>query len=340
MVYRYLKNHPTTFIILALILMMYFFVTNIVNVTTYVVLAGLLAYLCIPMVEFLCKFKINRSLVIFIVFIIVVTIFILLVSSLIPKLISQIILFVNEIPMIYDNLLNLVEEQDLKIFQKFDLESYLIQYRSTLVSMSTKLLNMISQKAQGFGYSLIFIPLLFYYFLRDYNHFPKLIDAIFPASRIPQAREFFEEYNKILSSYFRGQIIIAVMVAVSSWFTLTLFGIKFAIVIAIIGGVLNFVPVLGPIMAAVPAIILGLVKSPLTALLVGIILFFINQITSVIIFPSLISKQVKLSPIVIIVAVLSAGNILGAVGVLLVLPLIIMFKLFWLKFIRPELDEI
>lgn len=338
--YRYLKEHPTTFIILGLMLMTYFFVTSLVNVTTYVVLAGLLAYLCIPLVEFLCKFKMNRSLAIFIVFMIVVTVFIVLVSSIIPKLVTELISFVNELPMIYDMLLSLVEEQDLKIFEKFDLESYLIQYRSTLLSMSTKLLNMISQKAQGFGYSLIFIPLLFYYFLRDYNQFPKLIDAVFPTSRISQIREFFEEYNRILSSYFRGQIIIAVMVAVSSWFTLTLFKIKFAIVIAIIGGVLNFVPVLGPIIAAVPAIILGLVNSPLTALLVGIILFFINQITSVVIFPSLISKQVKLSPIVIIVAVLSAGNLLGAVGVLLVLPLIIMFKLYWIKFIRPELDVV
>lgn len=339
-VYRYLKNHPTTFIILGIGLMMAFFVTNLLSVTTYLVLAGLLAYLCVPMVEFMCKFKIHRSLAIFIIFIIVVTLFLLLFSILIPKLISQIVQFVKELPMIYDTILKLVEQQDTKLFQKFDLESYLMQYRSNLVSISTKLLNMISQKAQGFGFSLIFIPLLFYYFLRDYDHFPELIDSVFPASRIPEVREFFEEYNRILSSYFRGQVIIALMVAVASWITLTLFRVKFAIVIAILGGVLNFVPVLGPIIASIPAIFLALLNSPLTALLVGIILFFINQITSVIIFPSLISKQVKLSPVVIIVAVLAAGNMMGAVGVLLVLPLIIMFKLYWINFIRPQLDDL
>ncbi|AZR72640.1 hypothetical protein BBF96_04095 [Anoxybacter fermentans] len=338
--YRVLRKYPTTFIILGFIILGFFFVTKLASVATYIIIAGFLAYLFIPVVSFFTRYKVNRHLVIYTIFLLVLAIFIFIFSTLIPKLVTQIIQFVKEIPTVYDTILGLVEENDIKLFEKLELENYLLQYRPNIMSITTKILNMLSQKAQGFGVSLVFIPLLFFYFLRDFEHFPELINVIFPKSRIPQIREFFSEYNRILSCYFRGQVIIAIIVAVATWITLYLFDINFALIIAILGGVLNFIPVLGPLIAAIPAILLSLVKSPLTALLVGIILFFINQITSVIIFPTLISKQVKLSPIVIIIGILVGGGLAGILGILLVLPLILLIKLFWLKFIRPELDQL
>ncbi len=341
--YRYFRQYPSTLIIVSIILALGFFVKFLYEVTSYILIAGLLAYICIPVVTFFTKRKIHRKVVINIVFILVVALFILFFSLLIPKLVTQIIQFVKEIPNIYDSIVHMVDKNNIKILDKFDLESYLLQFRSSILqvtsSMLSLLLNFVTQKAQGFGFSLIFIPLLFYYFLRDYERFPGIIDLIFPASRVPQVKEFFAEYNKSLSSYFRGQVIIAVMVAVASWITLSILNIDFAVIIAVFGGVLNFIPVLGPLIASVPAILLALIKSPITAILVGVILFFINQVTSVIIFPNLISKQVKLSPIIIIIAVLAAGNLVGIVGILLVLPLIIMSKLFWIRFVRPELDK-
>lgn len=341
--YRYFRKYPTTFIILSLIILIYFFVTYLTEVTTYILIAGLLAFLCAPLVTFFTQRKIRRNVVINVLFLLVVTLLILLFSLLIPRLINQIMQFVKEFPNIYDNIVKVVEENDLRFLEKIDLESYLLQYRANILQITSSflsmLLNFITQKAQGVGFSFIFIPLLFYYFLRGFERFPKLIELVFPRSQMSQIQDFFEEYYKSLTSYFRGQMIIALMVAIASWITLTILKIEFAGIVAILGGLLNFIPVLGPIIASVPAILLALIKSPWTALLIGLVLFLINQITSVIIFPNLISKQVKLSPVVIIIAILAAGNLSGIVGILLVLPMIILFKLFWLRFVRPELDK-
>lgn len=342
--YKYIRHYPTTFVILGFIALIFVFITYLTEVTTYILIAGLLAYLCSPVVTFFTRRKIKRKVVINVLFLVVVALLILLFALLIPKLVTQIIQFVKEIPNIYDSIVKVVEDNNLRILEKIDLESYLLQYRTNIIQITSSLLslllNVVTQKAQGVGFSLIFIPLLFYYFLRDFERFPKLIELVFPKSKMSRIQDFFQEYNKSLSSYFRGQVIIAVMVAIASWITLTILKIEFAGIVAIFGGVLNFIPVLGPIIASVPAILLALIKSPWTALLIGVMLFLINQITSVIIFPNLISKQVKLSPVIIIIAVLAAGNLSGIVGILLVLPTIILIKLFWLRFVRPELDKL
>lgn len=338
--YDFIRRHPTTFIVIGFIILLFIFVRFFIDVTTYILLAGLLAYICMPVVVFLTKRKINRNLVIFIIFIFVIAIFMVIFSSLIPKLITQIVQFINELPALYDDIVKLIDEHNFNLLDKFDLGETLIQYRSNIVQITSFLLSLISQKAQGFGFSLIFIPLLFFYFLRDYERFPGLIDIIFPKSRVSEVKAFFAEYNTILASYFRGQVIIAIMVAISTWIIFSLLEINFAMIIALLGGLLNFVPVLGPLIAAIPAILLALLKSPLTALLVGVILFLVNQITSVVIFPTLISKRVKLSPIVIVISVLAAANISGIIGILLVLPIVILIKLFWVKYVRPELDEL
>lgn len=338
--YEFLRKHPTTFVILACVIITFFFVTQLASVSTYIILAGLLAYLFIPVVDFFTEKKVNRNLVIYTIFILVLALFIILFSALIPKLVTQSYQFVREIPTLYDTIVKLVEDNNIKLFDKLDLKSYLLQYRPNIMSISTRILNIVSQKAQGFGVSLIFIPLLFFYFLRDFERFPKVIDVLFPKSKIPKVHAFFSDYNSILSSYFRGQIIIALIVAVGNWITLYLFGINFALIIAILSGILNFVPVLGPMIAAVPAILLALIKSPLTALVVGIILFFLNQVTSVIIFPTIMSKKIKLSPIIIIIGVLAGGSLAGILGILLILPIILLVKLFWLTYVRPEMDSL
>ena len=132
-------------------------------------MAGLLAYLFIPVVDFFTRKKVNRNLIIYTIFILVVALFIFLFSALIPKLVTQSYQFVREIPTLYDTIVRLVEDNNIKLFDKLDLKSYLLQYRPNIMGISTKILNIISQKAQGFGVSLIFIPLLFFYFLRDEN---------------------------------------------------------------------------------------------------------------------------------------------------------------------------
>ncbi|MCK4259998.1 MAG: AI-2E family transporter [Halanaerobiales bacterium] len=338
--YQILRKYPTTFVIFGIILLLFIFIKYLPNVTTYVLIAGFLAYLCLPTVTFFTDRKVNRNLVIFIIFIIALAICIFLFSQLIPQLVSQAIQFVKEIPTIYDSIVNMINTSDSKILEILDLESYLVQFGENIAKISTTILNLISQKVQGFGSSLIFIPLLFYYFLRDFKLFPGLVDTLFPKSYYSEIHDFFTEYNKLLACYFRGQLIIAALVAVSAWLTLTLLGVDFALVVAILCGILNFIPVLGPIIATVPGILLALIKSPLTALIVAIVLFFINQVTSNVVFPSLISRQIHLSPVIIIISVLAAGSLLGLAGFLMVLPIILLIKLFWLRYIRPELDQL
>jgi len=105
-----------------------------------------------------------------------------------------------------------------------------------------------------------------------------------------------------------------------TYVVLLLLGVKFALVLALIAGILELIPFVGPIISAVPAIIIAFSQSPLLAVLVVILYFVVQQLENNILVPKIMQKAVGLNPIITIVVILIGAKLSGIMGAILAVP--------------------
>jgi predicted PurR-regulated permease PerM len=144
--------------------------------------------------------------------------------------------------------------------------------------------------------------------------------ALFPRERRARAEEIMVLIRGRVSGWVLGQIAAMGLVFVLTWAGLGALGVEYAFTFAVLTGVLEIVPFFGPILAAVPPTLVALAESPTKALVVVIIYVAIHQIEAHLISPMVMARSVKLHPVVVILAVLAMGELLGLAGIVLAVP--------------------
>ena len=142
-----------------------------------------------------------------------------------------------------------------------------------------------------------------------------------PRQRRKRAREVICEIGNVLRRWLIGQSLLAVCVAFLTGAGLMLLGAPFAIALALLAGLMEFVPYIGPFVAAVPAILVGFAESPQLALQVGLLFLGIQMTESYVLAPLIQHKAVHLPPAAILFAQVLMGAIVGALGVAVATPL-------------------
>lgn len=130
-----------------------------------------------------------------------------------------------------------------------------------------------------------------------------------------------------LSKWLGGQVIVAIIVGMLVWILLTIIGLPYAISLALIAAVLEFVPFIGPVIAIIPAIAVGISQSPTTALLVVLVFISVQLLENNLIVPQVMKYVIRIHPAVIIVAVLIGAELMGILGAILALPTLIIAQI-------------
>jgi len=143
-------------------------------------------------------------------------------------------------------------------------------------------------------------------------------------SRVEALRKFFQELDLQLGNWIRGQFILMTVIGLITFVSLIILQIPYALPIAIIAGLLEIVPNIGPIFSAVPAIIIAFLAfgwpSALTVLALYIV---IQQLENNLIVPKIMRSSVNINPLISILGILIGGTLFGVVGALLAVPLFI-----------------
>ena len=148
-----------------------------------------------------------------------------------------------------------------------------------------------------------------------------------PEGRRDEITGLAEKIGGALGGFFRGQLLVATFVGVASAVGLTLVKVPFAAVVGLIAGVFNLVPLIGPFIGAIPAVILGLLSGePIRALWGALVLLGVQQIDNHIISPNVMGRTVKLHPITVMLTLLAAGSMFGIFGMLIAIPTIAALK--------------
>jgi predicted PurR-regulated permease PerM len=169
-------------------------------------------------------------------------------------------------------------------------------------------------------FGLFTILILTFYLLLEADALRAAFIRMFPASRRPQIAKASSDATQKISAWLNGQLILAATIGSTAALGLWILGVPYFYVLALIAGVGELIPVVGPLIAAVPGVAVALTISYKTALLVALFYLLQQQFENHVLVPRIMSRQVGVSAVTVIVALLIGGNLLGILGAILAIP--------------------
>jgi predicted PurR-regulated permease PerM len=168
------------------------------------------------------------------------------------------------------------------------------------------------------------------YMLLDAKRIGRFVKKMFPEKFESDADEFILRSQRALTQWIRAQVVLGLIVGASTALGIWLLGVagiwpegsKYAVFFGAWAGVTEFIPYIGPILGAIPPVVVALFTSPWAALAVIILFIVIQQLEGHILVPNVMSSVVGVHPLIVIFAVLAGAEIAGIVGMILALPLV------------------
>jgi predicted PurR-regulated permease PerM len=299
-----------------------------------VALALVVVYMLNPLVTRLERRGIKRGLGVAIVYVAFVALVSLAMSLIVPIIARQITGFIDNLPGYVEHATKNINEFAEKRGSDFRIDLTTEKVRDYVVHNRAAIIGVLGGvKSFAFGLIHILITLIIgivlsVYILLDLPKIQATVRSLLPEGRREELTELAERVSSVLGSFFRGQLLVALFVGVASAVGLTLVKVPFAAVVGLIAGVFNLVPLIGPFIGAIPAVILGLLSGePIRALWGALVLLTVQQIDNHIISPNVMGRTVKLHPITVMLALLFAGSLFGIFGMLLIIPTIAALKM-------------
>lgn len=299
-------------------------------VLTPFVAAALLAYIGDPMADRLQKLKLPRTLAVVAVFLLTFLALALLIVLVGPLIRSQVGALLEALPDIARQfeevwLPNIAEYIDLDLGEDVGLGAFLAKYSDMAGSWGTKVLVGVSKSGGALAaavLSLFLVPILTFYLLRDWDSIMAHFSALLPSKQRDTIVSLARDTDEVLGAFLRGQLLVMFALAIIYSIGLGLVGLKFAIAIGVVSGLVSFVPYLGFIFGiALASLTVALEPEPLWQLVGVVATFSIAQmLEGSILTPKLVGDRIGLHPVIIIFAVAAGGQLFGFFGILLALP--------------------
>jgi len=301
-------------------------------ILTPFVAAGILAYICNPLVQRLSARKVPRTLAVLLVMGGLLLLSGLLLLIMLPLLEKEISLFVIRVPDWIEaartHLLPQLQ-QWFGVSLEWDsqtLKNLLISHWQGAGGVAGKLLPWLGTGGGaivGVLVNLLLIPVAMFYFLRDWGVMVARLDELIPRDWHDKVKEIFVEVDRVLAEFLRGQI--SVMLLMSAYYVVALWlaGLEFALPIGILAGMLVFVPYLGMIIGLSLATLAAVMQFPsFSGVLWVWAVFGLGQLLEgMAVTPRLVGERIGLHPLAVIFVLLAFGQLLGFFGLLLALPL-------------------
>lgn len=167
---------------------------------------------------------------------------------------------------------------------------------------------------------LVVVLVLSFYLIVEESAVKTLFRNIIPNTHQEMVADIIWQVINRLGDWLRGQLILALIIASVYFIAFALIGVPYPILLALFGGLLEFIPYVGPFLAAVPALILAASVSPLVFVLTLIAILVIQQLENNLIVPKIMQRTVGLNPIISILAVMIGAQTFGVVGALFAIP--------------------
>jgi len=300
-------------------------------------IAALIAYLLHPLVEKLHELNIHKGLAILFIYIIFFGGIGYLVYRGYPMIVHQIQDLIESLPQfiaMYENLIFQVDS-----YTSFLPEAVHTKIIDLIVSLETSLDQLLNKLVSGFSkimdmvILITIIPVLVFYFIKDYTKIKLFFMKLIPRNYRDDASELLIEIDKGLGGYIRGQLIVSLFVGLTSLIIFKLLNIKYALLLGITMGITNIIPYFGPIIGAIPAVIISYTTGGNKAIFVIIGIFVIQIIEGNLLSPYIMGRSIKIHPVAIIFVLLLGSQLAGIWGMILAVPVLTILKVIATQFL-------
>ncbi len=265
-----------------------------------------------PFVTKLSSYKIPRSASVLFAYLILIASVGFAVAAIIPPLVDQTSAFINNLPSFLNTLgvssfvSNQIAEQTLG-----QIGTLPAKVLNTTVSLFSNFL--------GIAAILVFA----FYLLSERNELKSQLSLWIGEKRELEFEKKFNLIEERLGAWARGQLSLMLIVGFANYIGLSLLGIPFTLPLSILAGILEIVPYIGPIVAAVPAVLIGFGISPIIGSATAALAFLIQQLENYVFVPKVMQKSTGINPIVTLLVLAIGARLAGLVGLLISVPVFI-----------------
>lgn len=302
-----------------------------------VIWAIIFAYILSPVVHLIDQRGISRIWSVLIVYISIFAIMVVIFTMITPNITKEVTNLMELLPKYTteaNDYLNYIYQriEQLDSFSpqlssvKETIQDHLIEVQIYIMDIIKKITNSIFNIFSKVV-TLVLIPIFTFYFLKDADYFKKKIVFIIPQNFRKELMNIARDIHVLLNKFIRGQFIVAACVGILSIIALLIIKVNFAFLIGMIAGISNIIPYFGPIIGAIPGVIIALLDSPMKAFWVIIAFTMIQQIESAIITPKIVGESVGLHPVTVVIALLIGNEWLGLIGLIFAVPIAASIKI-------------
>ncbi|MFC1788123.1 AI-2E family transporter [Patescibacteria group bacterium] len=292
------------------------------DVVAIVFVALLLAALIDPFADYFAKNNIPRGLAVIIVYIVLGAIITLTTVLFVPVLAEQFNQLMEVLVSWYERIAEtLVKFQAISIEHGFDsevkdsLKSFQQGISNAFGSVFSTLQSFVEWVA-----GMFLVLVLAFYMVVEEDKARKYFKNLAPAEYQPYIAQLIGKMQKKIGSWLRAQLILGLIVGLTVYIGLSIIGVKYALLLALIAALFEIIPYVGPVLSIIPAALIGFSQSLLIGLLVLALYFVVQQIENNVLVPKVMQKITGLNPIISIVALLIGIKLGGVLGAVLAIP--------------------
>jgi len=309
------------------------------------VLGAAIAFLIQPAVVRLVALGIPRVLAIVITFVVIIVALAGLVLLIVPLGTNEVGQLQRQIPSLAaaaQDRINSLQGSPIQIFGinidikgttetiSSHLREYLLGQAGNAVTIGLTALTVLLQ--------IVLMFIVAFLLALDAAAFRRVLRRLVPNDYRTDFDQIWRKVRKMLYAYVRGQLIIAGLIGILSGIACFALGLPDAVALGMIAGITALIPYLGPFIGAIPAILVGLAASPIKAVLVAIVYFLISNVILNFVYPKVMGDAVRLSPILVIVALIAGFSWAGILGMFVAVPIAATLRILF-DHIYPRLYE-
>ena len=295
------------------------------DVVTMVLLAIVIASAIEPAARWFGKYKIPRVWGVIIVYLFTISVLFSVVYFLIPPLLGDVLDFATSLP-------DFIEEgfsPQSPLFSLFPslpgalkeiISDFAISLQQSIPEITS---GVASATSTIFGevFSVILMGVISFYLAVQEKGIENFLRIVTPLQHEEYTIGLWRRSQKKIGRWLQGQLLLGLLVGIFVFLGLTILGVKYALSLAILSGVFEIIPVFGPVMAAIPAVAIALLQSPVLGLSTLGLYVIVQQFENHLIYPLVVRKTVGVPPLLVIIAIIVGGKLAGIYGIILSVPL-------------------
>ncbi|KAA9301755.1 MULTISPECIES: AI-2E family transporter [Aerococcus] len=308
-----------------------------------IVLAAILYYLTVPIVNHLEKRGLKRQWGAILV-LVLMAIVVLILTYLTPIFFAQSQSLVSnwdELISSYDQPLqrfyhNPLFEEGVKLLNDWGLN--FIQGNSinwsTIFNSAIDSIGSIVGVLSNFILAIVTAPFILFYMLKDGPKLKQNLALVVPNPIRSSTMQLLFEMNQQVSAYVRGQIMVGISVAIMFMLGYSIIGLQYGIILGVLAGFLNLIPYLGSFLAMIPAVIIAIVQGPIMVVKVLVVFMIEQTIEGRVISPHILGSNLDIHPVTIMLLLIAGGKLFGILGIIIIIPSYAILKLIFTYFFK------